>query len=144
METADPDPSPLDALADALTPAMRVPGIPEPHVDVPTTVYRLFDADGLLLLYVGVTRQGHHRLHAHARAKAWWQDVASATFEHLPTRDAALQREAEAIRTETPLYNIVRPGFEDDPPQSFEGDPYATVSQDELAALRERQARRNG
>ena len=144
MQVVDPDPSPLSALADALSPAMRSPGRKERRSRTSrTSVYRLFDADGLLL-YVGITRQGHHRLHEHARDKAWWRDVASATFEHLPTRDAALRREAQAIHTEAPLYNIARPSIEDPRPRVFEGDPYATVSQAELLSSHERKARRRG
>lgn len=72
----------------------------------PTSVYRLFDGDGQLL-YVGVTRQGYHRLHQHSRDKPWWPEVATASFEHLPDRLTALRVESKAIRDEGPKHNMV-------------------------------------
>ena len=41
----------------------------------------------------------------HAGLKPWWADVAKTTVEHFPTE--ALVAEREAIKTETPIYNVV-------------------------------------
>jgi GIY-YIG catalytic domain-containing protein len=72
-----------------------------------TTVYRFFDVDGDLL-YVGITGRGKKRTSQHAADKRWWPQVASATFSHYPSRAAAADAEAKAIRDEHPLYNIAR------------------------------------
>lgn len=73
-----------------------------------TTVYRLFDAEGNLL-YVGcsLTPPARFRQHeAHGRSQKWWHDVASCTFEHFETRDAALAAESRAIAGESPRWNV--------------------------------------
>jgi hypothetical protein len=71
---------------------------PRPH-----DVYVHLAADGTVL-YVGVSLSTAARTAAH-RASDWWQQVASIRVEHLPTRDAALTREAELIASLKPLYN---------------------------------------
>lgn len=68
------------------------------------TVYRLYDRDGALL-YVGVTARSTARLGQHMDDKDWWWLVASAQFEHFPTRADAQAREASLIRTEMPRHN---------------------------------------
>lgn len=74
----------------------------------PTTLYRFFDEEGRLL-YVGVSTSAPNRMKQHRATKPWFTQVASATFSHLPTRNAALEAEAVAIRTEKPLMNVVTP-----------------------------------
>lgn len=71
----------------------------------PTTVYRLYDA-ARVLLYVGIGGNPGRRFQQHRGNKTWWGDVASATLEHHPTREAALNAEADAIRDENPRHNI--------------------------------------
>lgn len=75
--------------------------------DETTTLYRHFDASGALL-YVGISLSVLDRLTAH-RASRWHSDIAAVTLEHFPTREAALDAEAEAITNENPKYNIARP-----------------------------------
>jgi hypothetical protein len=75
----------------------------------PTTLYRFFDAESVLL-YIGITARGLARWHQHADDKPWWPQVASCTTEHFPSRAEAYAAEREAIRTERPRYNVIRPG----------------------------------
>lgn len=69
-----------------------------------TSLYRYFDKDGQLL-YVGITKSLFNRQDQHSRTQPWWNDVASATFEHFDDRDIALAFEEQAIYSEWPLYN---------------------------------------
>lgn len=77
--------------------------------DKPQTLYRFFDAAGSLL-YIGVTQNGAGRIQQHNRDKDWWPQVATATFETYPDRDAVLRAEANAIRAERPRYNVQHNG----------------------------------
>lgn len=71
----------------------------------PTDIYRLYDADDLLL-YVGVSLTVAQRLGSHRQTKAWWGDVVRITVEHAATRTEALELEADLIRDLKPLHNI--------------------------------------
>jgi predicted GIY-YIG superfamily endonuclease len=75
-------------------------------MSAPTWVYRYFDAEDALL-YVGVAFDVLKRAVSHRRHSPWWPLAATYTEERYPTRIAALAAEAEAIRTEGPLFNIV-------------------------------------
>lgn len=77
---------------------------PIPLADRPTTVYRLFDSDGVLL-YVGVSWNPKSRIPSH-QDKPWWPRVAKSTTETHPDRLTALRFEAKAITEESPLFNI--------------------------------------
>lgn len=70
-----------------------------------TALYRFFDAGGRLL-YVGVAFDPEDRWKEHATSKPWWPDVAHKEVVWRDTRTDALNDEAEAIRTELPLYNV--------------------------------------
>lgn len=94
-----------EMLRDALKPRKV-----EDYKGPPTTLYRFFDAHGKLL-YVGVSVNAPYRITQHRQTKDWFEDVASATFSHLPTRVDALEAEAVAIATEDPEMNIVRPSL---------------------------------
>jgi predicted GIY-YIG superfamily endonuclease len=74
-------------------------------------LYRFFDADETLL-YVGISLNAAKRASQHRKDKPWWPDVATMTVERHDTREAALEAEAEAIRSERPLHNVQhnRPG----------------------------------
>lgn len=72
----------------------------------PTTLYRLYNADGGLL-YVGIAGNPGRRFEQHRQDKPWWGSVANIRLEHFPTRDAASEAELKAIRTEHPQHNIV-------------------------------------
>ena len=71
-----------------------------------TSLYRYFDAAGTLL-YVGITSRRTGRSLQHAGEKAWWGEVARATWQHFGTREQAADAERRAIRTEQPAYNVV-------------------------------------
>jgi predicted GIY-YIG superfamily endonuclease len=73
--------------------------------EIPTALYRFFDADGKLL-YVGVTGDLRTRFAQHASVKSWWSDVARKTVAWHATRARALAAEAEAIAAEEPEHNI--------------------------------------
>ncbi|MFE9391643.1 GIY-YIG nuclease family protein [Streptomyces sp. NPDC006784] len=72
----------------------------------PTALYRLFDRAGRLL-YVGVAFDPAARWQSHARDKAWWDDVVERRIEWHPTRTEALTAEVQAIKHESPAYNVV-------------------------------------
>lgn len=70
-----------------------------------TALYRLFDSSGRLL-YVGITFNPSDRWRGHSSTKSWWRDVARREVEWHETRSAAERKEAAAIFTEKPLYNV--------------------------------------
>jgi hypothetical protein len=70
---------------------------------IAATVYRIFDADNQLL-YVGVTSRGVQRFYEHM-LKNWWTTASVITVKHFADRQSALDAEAEALRTESPLHN---------------------------------------
>lgn len=72
----------------------------------PTTLYRLYDAEGDLL-YVGISTRPMQRVREHSKGQTWWLEVASQSFEHFPSRPDAAAAELAAIRAEKPRYNKV-------------------------------------
>jgi predicted GIY-YIG superfamily endonuclease len=68
------------------------------------TVYLLWAADQTLL-YVGRSSASMTRQRDHQRTKAWWPDVAAATFEHFPSKSEAIARERELIERLAPRHN---------------------------------------
>jgi predicted GIY-YIG superfamily endonuclease len=72
---------------------------------VTEALYRMRSADGTLL-YVGITACLPARIKQHAGGKRWWDEVATITVEHFPTRDEVEVAELEAIRSERPTYNV--------------------------------------
>jgi hypothetical protein len=68
------------------------------------TLYRMFDAENHLL-YVGVSCRGARRFDEH-NAKSWWPAVSAITVQHFPDRNSALDAEAAALVTESPLHNL--------------------------------------
>ena len=96
----------FDPTADAV---LEEPEDTEPPADEPTSVYYLHTSDHKLL-YVGITSRRMLRFVGHRDDKDWWPEVAYASFEHLPTRLHALQREAAAIRELNPRYNRTHRG----------------------------------
>lgn len=71
----------------------------------PTSLYRLFDAEGSLL-YVGITFLLPRRIQQHSAVQMWWNAVARIEVEHFADRLAAGAAEIRAINTESPQYNI--------------------------------------
>ena len=69
------------------------------------SLYRFYDEDDRLL-YIGITSAACARLAQHAALKEWFPKVTRSTFEHYPTRDAAMAAEKAAIVAEEPLHNL--------------------------------------
>lgn len=72
--------------------------------DVPTQLYRHYDANGSLL-YVGISLSTVHRLGQHAYHSDWFKTISRVSIETFPTREAALLAERKAITEEGPLHN---------------------------------------
>lgn len=77
----------------------------ETSSDKPTTLYRLFDENGVLP-YVGIAGNPGRRLEQHAKTKRWWDEVETVRLKHFPSRAAAVDAEGKAIRAERPRHNI--------------------------------------
>jgi transcriptional regulator with XRE-family HTH domain len=99
--------------ADLGVPVPAVPGNPDRRgrcrmirEDLPTAVYRFFDADSRLL-YVGITCNPKMRFRDHQRLSHWWPDQQSVTVDWKDTRGEALEEEAAAILAEDPLHNVI-------------------------------------
>lgn len=75
--------------------------MPNPHA-----LYRLFDETGRLL-YVGISVDPGKRFAQHRSDKTWWSEVRNMTVQPMPTRQAALDAEREAIKNERPRHNAV-------------------------------------
>lgn len=71
----------------------------------PTALYRYFAEDGRLL-YVGVTGKLLDRASQHRFHKGWQPHIRTATIEHFPTREEALEAEKLAIARESPEFNV--------------------------------------
>lgn len=72
--------------------------------NVPTDVYRFFNAHGELL-YVGLSCQIAARVGYHRSNQGWWHQVSRIEVEHFATRDEAALRERHVIATEFPRCN---------------------------------------
>ena len=70
-----------------------------------TSLYRHFDADGILL-YVGISNNHIRRTFEHDAASPWFWAVSRIDVTHFETRREALEAEARAIAAERPLNNI--------------------------------------
>jgi predicted GIY-YIG superfamily endonuclease len=68
------------------------------------TLYRLWDKHNQLL-YVGISSKWYERLHAHEKNQEWWEQVAQVTLQNYETREAVVEAEKIAIKTERPLHN---------------------------------------
>lgn len=71
---------------------------------VPTSVYRYYDRDGLLI-YVGITSRGARRNYEHNASKDWWPYVARQEVDHYETRALALRHERSLILRHCPPFN---------------------------------------
>lgn len=77
---------------------------PRPASDRTTTLYRFFDADGVLV-YVGITYHFDVRLTQHRNRSRWFETVDRWTTEEYPSRRVAKRVETQAIREERPRFN---------------------------------------
>lgn len=76
------------------------------------TLYRFYDSKGQLL-YVGISQSWVERLRQHHRNSEWFDQVASASFEHFSSRDEVEKAEKKAIQTEGAIYNkALNPHYE--------------------------------
>lgn len=73
--------------------------------DQPTSVYRYYDADAVLI-YVGITNRGMQRQHEHNIRAEWWPYVTRQEVEHYPNRPEAAKRERELIQRHRPPFNM--------------------------------------
>lgn len=73
--------------------------------NLPTAVYRLYDADGVLL-YIGMTRNPKQRWKDHRKEMLWWPEVTEKKLTWYDTRWAAWDAELTAIPSESPRYNL--------------------------------------
>jgi len=72
-----------------------------------TAIYRLYDANGVLL-YIGQTcRPPTVRMREHGKVKSWWDEVATGTIVWVPYEDADTE-ERRAILAENPRHNHER------------------------------------
>src|SRR5690348_12204641 len=74
--------------------------------EIPTSLYRHYARDGTLL-YVGISLSWPARTRAHAHYSEWFAQVTRVEIELLPSREAALTAEREAIKAERPKFNVV-------------------------------------
>lgn len=98
----------------------------------PTTLYRFFNDAGDLL-YVGITCRGLERFSDHATEQGWWPEVAATTTAHFPNRADAAAAETEAIRTESPRYNVVHT----DRRRRHPGPAFSTLPDRTIQAMRD-------
>lgn len=76
----------------------------------PHALYRFYDRTDVLL-YVGVTADLPKRMKNHQKEKPWWLQISTIKIEPYETRAEVFEAEAEAIRTENPLYNSTHNTF---------------------------------
>lgn len=69
-----------------------------------TWVYKHFDEEGTVL-YVGVSNDPMMRTRSHEKEADWFDDVRSIDVKSYPTREDALEAEANEILSSRPLYN---------------------------------------
>lgn len=84
-----------------------------------TILYRYFDSEGQLL-YVGITGNQLKRQSQHRRTAVWFDQIASAKFQHFDTREAAFSAEVEAIQQEKPIFNHQHTKTEKSPVEMWE------------------------
>lgn len=69
-------------------------------------LYRWYNKDGVLL-YVGISFSAIARAAQHKRNSQWFGDASYMTIEKCKNRQSALDKEAETIKREKPIWNVV-------------------------------------
>lgn len=77
-----------------------------PASPAPTSVYRYYDRDGVLL-YVGITSRGPERNREHFKSKEWWRFVFRQDVSHYASRREAEEHERNLIQRYQPPFNVV-------------------------------------
>jgi predicted GIY-YIG superfamily endonuclease len=75
-----------------------------PESDQRTALYRLYDADDVLL-YVGISSEPKQRLKKHKWTQRWGGLIARQAVEWFDTWAAAEDAEEEAVKAERPIHN---------------------------------------
>jgi hypothetical protein len=106
-----------------------------------TSLYRHFAADGSLL-YVGISLSWPARTRSHSHSSTWFEQVVRVEIEQFLSREAALEAERSAIKSERPKFNVIHNRPEKParprPPQSDLG----IVSEGSLSLLSSKERRR--
>ena len=76
-----------------------------PLAERPTALYRCYN-ESEELIYVGIAVDPQRRWKHHASLTPWWPEVQRRSIEWHDDRRSALNAEAAAIVTESPVYNI--------------------------------------
>jgi hypothetical protein len=125
---------------DALAESLRAAAEERRGVNQRTALYRLYDADGVLL-YVGITKNTEQRWAAHKKYKSWWPKVARRGVAWLDSRPSALLAEHIAIISEHPLHNDPRdpqglaPGVKSSTPTSADDEAIGRRLRDAQAGI---------
>lgn len=73
--------------------------------EAPTTLYRAFDSEGVLL-YVGIAVDWGRRWSQHRERSHWYGQVTRVELEQHSTRSGAREAERQAVEDEKPIHNI--------------------------------------
>jgi len=76
-------------------------------IKVRATLYRHFDANGVLL-YVGCTINMPRRTYEHTSFSPWKDRISRTETTEFDTHAEALKAEKKAIQSENPLFNTIR------------------------------------
>jgi hypothetical protein len=70
-------------------------------------LYRFYDVDHVLL-YVGISRNLPDRWNWHRYKTDWYSQARYVAVSFYPEREDAFRAEAATIRTQNPLFNVLR------------------------------------
>lgn len=94
----------MQAIAAQLPRSSPSRNLPKPIADGKWAVYKLYDADDVLL-YVGYSQSVAHRLSQHEKNKEWWARVARISISRYETALDARGIEKHTIALLCPLFN---------------------------------------
>lgn len=78
-----------------------------------TELYRAYDKRGTLL-YIGISTDAAQRMKFHEQHADWYQYMEHYEVEFIPNRRDAYKVEAQAIKTENPIFNLTASRLTDD------------------------------
>jgi hypothetical protein len=100
----------------------------------PTWLYRIWDRDRTVLLYIGISCSWTRRMAEHIADKPWFPVEGAVDFEYYADRVTAREAEATAIRDEHPVHNIqhnrvrITVEIEAEVPEFSPGNIFATAA----------------